>query len=491
MRLADVRPLIRHRLVRTLSPSSAPRCGAPTRARYKRVTPFHSRTAVRRWGPAIAAIVLIAGATAPVATATEVPGTIIVNLNAVPDGPQDFRFNGAGDEFLLDDDTDSTLQNQHTINDVVPGYQLLTQEPGGTYVLTDVSCIDPDGGTYPATNGVNIDVDPGETISCTFTDAPARGNVNIHLDTVPDASPAVDFTADWGSFTLNDDGSDADSLWPDMYVEGLPAGTHTLTEGYTEGLAYVGISCDDPDGGTTIEDVGAIVTLDVDPGETIDCTFTNNVAAPTPRAAFHIALDAVPDDPVDVPFSFVDHQFGFTLDDDSTDGTHPNAFDYTDADVGSATYAASIPTGWQVKSLTCNDPDNGSTTDPAKATMTLDLDDGETVSCALAIEPIPAGPPPAPSCNGKTATIVGKVGPTTIRGTAGADVIVDLDGDNRIDGRGGDDTICTGSGNDTVSGSAGNDWISTGAGNDRIDGGKGTDVCLPGGGANTVRNCER
>ena len=472
------------------------------------MNPFQSRTAVRRWGPAFAAVALIAAAALPSsALAVDAPGTIIVNLNAVPDGPQDFRFNGAGAEFLLDDDTDPTLPNQYTITDVAPGYHTVTQEPGGSYFLTDVSCIDPDNGTWPASNGANVDVDPGETISCTFTNSLARGNVNIHLDTIPDAPPAVTFTADWGSFTLNDDGSDADGLWPDMYVEGLLTGTYLLTEPYTPGLAYVGIACDDPDGGTTIDNFGH-VTLDVDAGETIDCTFTNNVAALPPSADLHIKLDAVPDDPVDVAFTFVGGQLPFSLDDDPSDATLPNSIDLLDRETGSQTFAATIPAGWRVKSITCVDPDNGSTTDAAKAQITIDLDDGEDITCTFTIEPIPAGPPPGPTCNGKAATIVGTAGPTTIRGTAGADVIVDLDGANRIDGRGGNDTICTGPGADTVTGGTGVDWVDAGdganvvstgtgadhivagAGDDRIDGGKGFDTCQPGGGSNTVRNCE-
>jgi Ca2+-binding RTX toxin-like protein len=508
------------------------------------VIPFHFRTAVRRWGPAFAAVVLVAAAALPSgALAADAPGTIIINLNAVPDGPQDFRFNGAGAEFLLDDDTDSTLSNQSTIADVAPGYHTITQDPGGSYFLTDVSCIDPDNGTFPASNGVNVDVDPGETISCTFTNSLALGNVNIHLDTIPDAPPAVDFTADWGAFTLNDDGSDADGLWPDMFVDGLLPGTYLLTEPYTPGLAYVGITCDDPDGGTAIDNFGH-VTLDVDAGETIDCTFTNDVAAVPPSADLHIKLDAVPDDPVDVGFTFVGGQLPFSLDDDPTDATLANSIDLLDRETGSQTFAATIPAGWRIKSLDCVDPDNGSTTDAAKAQVTVDLDDGEDITCTFKIEPIPAGPPPAPTCNGKVATIVGTAGATTIRGTAGADVIVDLDGANRIDGRGGNDTICTGPGDDVIAGGAGDDWIDagggtnsidagagndlvrsgagndtivgdtggddidagdganlvsagagndrivTGSGDDRIDGGKGYDLCSPGAGTNTVGNCE-
>src|SRR6476646_1248073 len=124
---------------------------APNVARYRRVIPFQFRTAVRRWGPAAAAVALIVAAAVPAgALAADEPGTIVVNLNSIPDGPQDFRFNGAGAEFLLDDDSDPTLPNQQTISGVTPGYHLLTQDPGGSYLLTDVSCIDPDGGTVSA-----------------------------------------------------------------------------------------------------------------------------------------------------------------------------------------------------------------------------------------------------------------------------------------------------------------------------------------------------
>jgi Ca2+-binding RTX toxin-like protein len=293
-----------------------------------------------------------------------------------------------------------------------------------------------------------------------------------------------------------------------MSVDGLLIGTYQLTEAYTPGLAYKSIACDDPDGGTTVEDGGAIVTLDVDAGETIDCTFTNDVAAPPPSADLHIKLDAVPDDPVDVGFSFVGGQLTFALDDDPNDATLANSIDLLDRETGSQTFAAAIPAGWRVKSLSCDDPDNQSTTDKAKAQVTADLDDGEDVTCTFTIEPIPVAPPPAPTCNGKVATIVGKPGTTTIRGTQGPDVIVDLDGLNRIDGRGGNDTICTGDGDDIVTGGAGDDWIDggngtntlsggtgndhivAGTGNDRIDGGKGFDICEPGGGSNVVRNCE-
>jgi hypothetical protein len=122
----------------------------------------------------------------------------------------------------------------------------------------------------------------------------------------------------------------------------------------------------------------------------------------------------------------------FTLDDDA-DGTHTNGQEYNDMDLGPWPLVAHIPTGWRVKDFTCADPDSGSTVDKANAKATIDLDAGETIRCNLSIEPIPAPPPPPPAglCNGKVATITGGAGATTIRGTPGNDVIIDLDGAER------------------------------------------------------------
>jgi Ca2+-binding RTX toxin-like protein len=111
---------------------------------------------------------------------------------------------------------------------------------------------------------------------------------------------------------------------------------------------------------------------------------------------------------------------------------------------------------------------------------------------------------PAPTCDGKPATIVGTPGPSVIRGTSGNDVIVDLDDDNTVRGRGGSDTICTGPGNDeiisgdgadtiidiggknTVQGGAGNDSVRTSDGTDTITAGGGADTIVDTGGDNTV-----
>lgn len=103
--------------------------------------------------------------------------------------------------------------------------------------------------------------------------------------------------------------------------------------------------------------------------------------------------------------------------------------------------------------------------------------------------------PSGPTCDGKTATIVGTAGPDTINGTPGDDVIMGLAGRDSIRGNGGNDTICGGADNDVIYGDAGadrifgqagNDAQFGGVGNDYIDGGDGMDMVVGDGGDDTL-----
>lgn len=108
---------------------------------------------------------------------------------------------------------------------------------------------------------------------------------------------------------------------------------------------------------------------------------------------------------------------------------------------------------------------------------------------AASVAPVAAGSAPAPTCNGKKATIVGTKGDDRLFGTKGPDVIVGL---------GGRDTIKGGRGNDLICGQAGADRLFGGPGNDRLDGGLGSlvtdgspwridnDVFLPGPGSDLI-----
>ncbi len=92
---------------------------------------------------------------------------------------------------------------------------------------------------------------------------------------------------------------------------------------------------------------------------------------------------------------------------------------------------------------------------------------------SLLVLPSSAVPAAAPSCDGRTATIVGSEGRDRITGTDRADVIAGLGGDDLIDGLRGDDLVCGGPGADRLLGGRGDDDLYGGL-DKRADGPAGT-----------------
>ena len=81
-------------------------------------------------------------------------------------------------DFDLDDDdtskNPSPLPRQRMFPDLTPGtYPIRERSSGGGFYLTSIVCDDPDGGTTVslANRRADVDLDPGETITCTFTNA--------------------------------------------------------------------------------------------------------------------------------------------------------------------------------------------------------------------------------------------------------------------------------------------------------------------------------
>ncbi|MDH3708077.1 MAG: hypothetical protein OES57_18580, partial [Acidimicrobiia bacterium] len=111
-----------------------------------------------------------------------------------------------------------------------------------------------------------------------------------------------------------------------------------------------------------------------------------------------------------------------------------------------------------------------------------------TIAVTIASAIVAVGPAGAasPTCNGRTATIVGSHGDDWLLGTAGDDVIVALGGADHINGRGGDDTICGGGGHDEIHGGRGDDMVFGGGGDDDQHGGGGRDLLAGGPGADRL-----
>jgi hypothetical protein len=297
--------------------------------------------------------------------------SITIVKDANPNDPQDFTFDGTLGYFPLDDDSDPGLPNFRTFSNVPPGaYMVLEYVPSSWY---------PDGPTCTGDNGntividrtrVQIVLDPGENITCTFRNT-KLGSITIVKDAIPDDAQNFQFSGHLGSFQLDDD-SDP-SLPNSKTFSNLYPNTFTFIENVPAGWAAAGISCAGDNGNSVVVDQTR-VDVALDAGENITCTYKN-----TKLGSITIVKDALPDDPQD--FAFGGDLGNFSLDDDS-DPTVFNTISFTGTSPG--TYRVGegpIPSGWDLKSVQCTDPDNGTTISGGVAY--IDLDYGENIKCVF------------------------------------------------------------------------------------------------------------
>ena len=132
-------------------------------------------------------------------------GRIVVVKDAQPNDAQNFSFTTSNlppGSFQLDDDTDPALSNTRSFDDLVPGsgYAVSESVPSG-WDQSSATC---DDGSPVS----NINVSPGETVTCTFMNK-KRGQIVVVKDAVPNDAQDFSFTAGGGlsptSFQLDDD----------------------------------------------------------------------------------------------------------------------------------------------------------------------------------------------------------------------------------------------------------------------------------------------
>jgi Tol biopolymer transport system component len=231
-------------------------------------------------------------------------GTIRVELDAVPDDPADFGFALEGPSptmfFTLDDDggSDSTYSAFQEYTGLDAGTWSL-HPPSGQLVLgwqRGISCSDPDGGSSTSALTATIDLDPGETVTCRYTHTKEIGSIRVELDTVPDSPDDFNFSLTGPvtvpQFTLDDDGlADLTHGSGRTYVE-LDAGSWSLSPaGLVVGWQR-GLSCTDPDGGTSTNQASGLASIDLDPGELVTCRYTYTDVEPPILLPIGIDVDA-------------------------------------------------------------------------------------------------------------------------------------------------------------------------------------------------------
>jgi hypothetical protein len=123
----------------------------------------------------------------------------------------------------------------------------------------------------------------GDAKTCTITNT-RKGTIIIRKDATDGANPnpTQDFSYNCtllGGFQLDDDGANGNPLDNVKTFDPVSAGDYDCTENAVSGW-LIAVSCTDPDGQTTTTAPTAFI--DLDPGETVDCTFTNTFVPGSP-----------------------------------------------------------------------------------------------------------------------------------------------------------------------------------------------------------------
>jgi hypothetical protein len=309
----------------------------------------------------------------------ELTGSITVIKDAVPDAAVAFEFapsaNLQQSNFFLDDD--GAGSNQRTFTGLAAGtYTVQEVNVPSEWQVVDLECVgDTDGDTTTGMALASINLDPGEDIVCTFTNA-RSGSITIVKDSVLDHPQNFEFDPSSNlqttNFFLNDDG-----VGPNLVTfQNLNVpGTYTVRELATPaGWELTDLDCAGG-GANTIESLGsATATIGLDAGEAVVCTFEN-----TGSGSITVVKDAVPDSAQSFGFSTTGglSPSTFTLDDD---GVGSNQQPFTGLLAGTYTVTEDAdPLGWQLTDITCEG--GGSNTSDADRTATIGLEPGENVEC--------------------------------------------------------------------------------------------------------------
>jgi uncharacterized repeat protein (TIGR01451 family)/fimbrial isopeptide formation D2 family protein len=137
----------------------------------------------------------------------------------------------------------------------------------GTYTVSEttkdgydvsVTCDNGDSGMA----SVDVMLDPGDDVTCTFFNVAQPGSITIIKSVDGDApASAWGYTGDLGAFSLPAGGGQ-------QIFSDLDAGTYDVAETVKDGYEAT-VSCDSGESGM------ASVSIDLDPGEDVTCTFVN------------------------------------------------------------------------------------------------------------------------------------------------------------------------------------------------------------------------
>jgi uncharacterized repeat protein (TIGR01451 family) len=224
------------------------------------------------------------------ATDTDVQGgSIIIVKEALPKDAQDFAFTTTGSglsDFSLDDDADATLSNTHAFTGLVAGSYTVTETPAAGWTLTNLVCVDPDNGsTVDLGTGVaSLDLDAGETITCTYTNS-RQASVRLQKSLPDGRFNAADqftlgITGAGAPAPVTTSGSGSTATGTVTVGAASLGGTYTLSEVAAAGAALANYttaySCSNTlPGGQTPGGSGTSFSVTPAAGDDLTCQFVN------------------------------------------------------------------------------------------------------------------------------------------------------------------------------------------------------------------------
>lgn len=255
------------------------------------------------------------------------------------------------------------------------GVHAIQLTPPSDHAVTAIACAgDRDGGTTtnPAAGLAVVDLDAKETIGCTFTLARTTPtSLTIRHETTPPGDEPFIFTGDLGITVLRATSN------PTRTIFASP-GNYRLHELLHPRWALVRLECSgDVDSGTILLPDEASALIDLDAGEAITCTFGHARAS---SGTGTITIVQAADSADGTPFPFTGSLGDFSL------NPPANAVrTFAELRPGGYTVRQLTPAGWVIDSLSCGgDADNGTALLPDEATVLIDLDEDENITCTFA-----------------------------------------------------------------------------------------------------------
>ena len=279
---------------------------------------------------------------------------------------------GAPDAFSFTGDVAGSITGGQTLTTqrLSPGQYQSIESAADGWDLTSVTCDDDNSLGDTVTRTATFNAEAGETVKCTFTNTIQRGKIIVDKVTLPaNSTQSFTFFTNYGGgrFNLTDTAIPNDS--GDLLPSSLYGTPYSVVEQAVDGWAQTSAVCTGDIGGAKTPDA-----IDLLPGETVNCTFTNTIDSGK------IVVDKITSPSgSSQSFAFVTNYggLGFSLTDTSVPNDSGNLLPTSEFGTPYSVIESPVA-GWTQTFVACNGDIGG-----AKEPGAILLLPGETVTCSF------------------------------------------------------------------------------------------------------------